>query len=272
MTQVIEKIDNEIYNLEKVFIPTMGALHDGHISLINDAKKLNLPIVVSIFVNPKQFNDKNDFKNYPRNIINDIEILTSLQVDFVLTPKSDYVYERNKYSKISSGHIGTLFEGKFRPGHFDGVLTVVKRLFEIVNPNTAIFGAKDAQQLFLIKQMVKDRNLKITILEGSTVREKNGLAMSSRNQLLSNTGKEQAKKIYQNLLYVSKLFLKTKDYSFAIEEGLEKYKASNLKVDYLEVVNKETFNIPDENTKELLFLTAAYVDNIRLIDNLKVEL
>ena len=133
----------------------MGALHEGHVALIKDAKEFDIPILCSIFVNPTQFNDKSDFKNYPKNLNNDIEILNELEVDFIFTPNENYIYLENQFENISSGYIGTLLEGKSRPGHFDGVLTVVKRLFELVNPKVAIFGAKDAQQLFLIKEMIK---------------------------------------------------------------------------------------------------------------------
>lgn len=272
MTQILEKIDTSIYSLEKVFVPTMGALHEGHVALIKDAKEFDIPLLCSIFVNPTQFNDKNDFKNYPKNLNNDIEILKELEVDFIFTPNENYIYQENQFENIPSGYIGTLFEGKSRPGHFDGVLTVVKRLFELVNPKVAIFGAKDAQQLFLIKEMIKKYSLPISIVESTTVREKSGLALSSRNQLLTRNGKKEAQKIYQNLIFVSNLYSKIKDVNFAIQQGIERYKKLNLKYDYLEVVDKDTFQYPDEDTEELLFLTAVYVDNIRLIDNLSVKL
>jgi pantoate--beta-alanine ligase len=272
MTQILEKIDTNIFSLEKVFVPTMGALHEGHIALIKDAKKFDIPILCSIFINPIQFNDKNDFKNYPKNLNKDIEMLNELGVDFIFTPKENYIYQENQFENISSGYTGTLFEGKSRPGHFDGVLTVVKRLFELVNPKVAIFGAKDAQQLFLIKEMIKKYSLPITIVESSTVREESGLALSSRNQLLTSRGKKEAQKIFQNLIFVSNLYSKNKDINLAIQQGIERYKTFNLKYDYLEVVDKNTFQYPDESTKELLFLTAVYVDNIRLIDNLSVKL
>ena len=195
-----------------------------------------------------------------------------MEVDFIFTPKENYIYKENQYDNISSGYIGTLFEGKSRPGHFDGVLTVVKRLFELVNPKIAIFGAKDAQQLFLIKEMVKKYLLPISIVECQTVREESGLALSSRNQLLTSNGKKEAQKIFQNLIFVSNLYSKNKDINLAIQEGIERYKTLNLKYDYLEVVDKNTFQHPDESTQELLFLTAVYVDNIRLIDNLSVKI
>ena len=146
------------------------------------------------------------------------------------------------------------------------------RLFELVNPKVAIFGAKDAQQLFLIKEMIKKYSLPISIVESSTVREESGLALSSRNQLLTSRGKKEAQKIFQNLIFVSNLYSKNKDINLAIQQGIERYKTFNLKYDYLEVVDKNTFQYPDESTKELLFLTAVYVDNIRLIDNLSVKL
>ena len=165
----------------------MGSLHDGHKSLIEIAKKTNNKVIVSIFVNEKQFNDQNDFKNYPRNEQKDLEILSDLEVDYVFLPENDYIYPFNEFENITSGNVGSIYEGHFRPGHFDGVLTVVKRLFDLVNPDLAVFGKKDAQQLFLIKNMIQSYKMNIEIIEAPTVRSSSGLALSSRNNLLDDT-------------------------------------------------------------------------------------
>ncbi len=154
MTRIINEIDKEIFLEEKCFIPTMGALHEGHLSLVKLGKKsTNGKTIVSIFVNKRQFNDESDYDNYPIDLDKDIELLRKEEVDYIFIPDENYIYPKDfaKLDGIKSGEKGSLFEGAHRPGHFDGVLTVVNRLFELVNPTSAVFGKKDAQQLYLVK-------------------------------------------------------------------------------------------------------------------------
>ncbi len=269
--KIIKEIDKDILSLGACLIPTMGALHAGHIQLIKEGKKLKLPLIVSIFVNPIQFNDKDDFANYPKTIEKDIEILNKLQVDYLFIPESEYIYPSNGFETIDSGELGRKYEGESRPGHFDGVLTVVNRLFKLIEPKAAIFGKKDAQQLFLINEMVVKKEYEIEISASPTIRESSGLALSSRNSLLTNDGKEKALLLYEILKLVKR------DFSSIGKINLLEYFASiylnkDIDFDYLELLDLETFSRPTKNTKEYIILIAAYVEGIRLIDNLDFQL
>ena len=191
MTKIINKIDNEIFVEEKCFIPTMGALHKGHLSLVKLGKKsTNGKTIVSIFVNKRQFNDESDYKNYPFDLHKDIELLRKEEVDYIFIPHENYIYPKDfsELDAIKSGEKGSLFEGAHRPGHFDGVLTVVNRLFELVNPTSVVFGKKDAQQLYLVKEFFANKSNNLKIIEAEIIRDEYGLAMSSRNRLLSKRG------------------------------------------------------------------------------------
>ena len=181
-------------------VPTMGALHDGHVSLIHKAKETGLKIVVSIFVNKLQFNDEQDFVNYPRNIENDIKILNDLEVDFAFIPDEETIYPKSGFENLYAGNLGNKYEGSSRPGHFDGVLTIVNRLFQLIRPHTVIFGSKDIQQLFLIKNLILNKKYDIRIIEQNTKRTKTGLALSSRNKLLTKEGMKKAENIFKALL------------------------------------------------------------------------
>lgn len=264
----LNKITNELYEQELFFIPTMGSLHEGHFSLIKKAKKSGLKTIVSIFVNPKQFNDSNDYEQYPRSLDKDSASLQKLNVDYLFTPHESYIYGDNFKEIISSGVIGEQFEGLSRPGHFDGVLTVVNRLFEIVKPKKAIFGKKDAQQLFLVKDYIGRSNNNIEILEGEIIRDKHGLALSSRNSLLSNEGRVIARDLKKQLDTVKQMYLKTGYIEVSIEQTLEDYKNTRLKIDYLQILDKDTFGVVDGSTKKLIIIIAGYIEGIRLIDNI----
>jgi len=163
----------------------MGALHEGHLSLIKKGKKIKGLTIVSIFVNPIQFNDINDLKKYPNTLKKDIENLRQLKVDYLFLPNVEKIFPNNFETTVSINNLQKFLCGKNRPGHFNGVSTIVLKLFNIISPNVAIFGQKDFQQLTIIKKMVEDLNINIKILEGPIIRESNGLAMSSRNKLLS---------------------------------------------------------------------------------------
>ena len=270
----LNQIDTEINEQDLFFIPTMGSLHKGHLSLIENAKTHGLKTIVSIFVNPKQFNDSSDFEKYPRDLEKDFKILNQLDVDFLFTPNEDYIYGDNLVNIISSGNIGKEYEGKSRPGHFDGVLTVVNRLFQLVKPKKAIFGKKDAQQLFLIKEFVNNQKLNIEIHEGDIIRDPNGLALSSRNQLLSNNGLVTASGLKMHLDTLKEIYIETRSISKSINKTLDTCMDSMLDIDYLHILDKDTFDEVTEETKDALIIIAGNVEGIRLIDNIdfKVEL
>ncbi len=249
------------------FVPTMGALHAGHQSLISQAKSLAPNVLVSIFVNPLQFENPTDLEKYPRDLEGDIIKAESAGATFVWAPTVDEIYPAAP-TIISAGDLGNKFEGVHRFGHFDGVLTVVKRLFEVTNPQIAIFGEKDFQQLFLIKKMVKDFQLPIEIVTGPLVRESDGLAMSSRNVRLSPTGRKSA-------LIISKALM-----AAAAEQSLTAAQKTLRQVlsedagftlDYAEIINEADFEVASESTKSPRALVAGWVDGVRLIDNMKMN-
>ena len=169
MTKVINTINDDILSENICFIPTMGAIHEGHLSLVDIGKETNLKTLVSIFLNRKQFNNDDDFKNYPIELEQDIHFLKSRGVDFIFLPQESYIYPSEGVPSIAPGKVGSILEGASRPGHFEGVLTVVNRLFDLIKPSHAVFGKKDAQQLFLIKDMVNRLDLNIEIIEGENI-------------------------------------------------------------------------------------------------------
>ena len=267
--KIIKEINKDILNRDICLIPTMGALHEGHLSLIEEGKKLGLLTMVSIFVNDKQFNEEEDFNSYPRPIEDDIKILQDLNIDYLFIPENSYIYSENAFEAIDSGVLGKQYEGSSRPGHFDGVLTVVNRLFELIKPKVAIFGKKDAQQLFLIKELIFKKRCEIEIIEGKTIRESSGLALSSRNLLLTHSGKEKATLLYTILKEAKKNFSDRRELD-AFEIFSSKY--SNIGIDYLEILDLETFSEPTEKTVEYIILLAAIIDDVRLIDNIEFKL
>lgn len=256
------------------FVPTMGALHLGHISLVEKAKQENDIVVVSIFVNPLQFNNKSDLEKYPRNIEQDIEILQKHDVDVLFVPDEAEIYpnDAEKYIlQVNFGNLGKILEAKYRPGHFEGVAIVVKRLFEIVKPTNAYFGEKDFQQLLIIKSLVKQAKININIVACELVREDDGMAMSSRNQRLSSEERIVARKI-------SKTLLKSKELAntFSVSE-LKKWVINEIneekafELEYFEIVNAENMeNVRNwEENKEKIGCIALKIANVRLIDNVK---
>ena len=272
MTKVIKTISNDILVENICFIPTMGSLHDGHLSLVDLGKKTNLKTLVSIFLNRRQFNDIKDFENYPNQLDSDVQKLYDRGVDYIFVPEEDYIYPSSGIETVSPNEIGRVLEGYSRPGHFEGVLTVVKRLFDLIQPCYSVFGKKDAQQLFLIKNMIREFNLNIQIIEGDIVRDKNGLALSSRNNHLSSNAKLNASCIFDTLIKTAESISSIKDYEEAIKEGSRNFVKNEIVLDYLELVDTENFKSPNKYSKKLKLLTAAYVENIRLIDNIDIEL
>ena len=274
--QVLKTKKEVISNLKKTknssigFIPTMGALHEGHLQLVKQSKKTCDITIVSIFVNPTQFNDPNDFVNYPNTLDLDFKQLMKLECDIVYTPSVKDLYDIGEKSKeFDFGTLTNHMEGKYRPGHFNGMATIVEKFFRIINPNKAFFGQKDLQQLQIVNALVKQINLPIEIISVPTVREKNGLAKSSRNNRLSNTEKKEGAIIYDCLRYcrlnkkqgIGKLKL-------YIEKKFQKQKKITL--EYMEFVSIDSMSpiTKWEDKNKSAICIAAYINGVRLIDNI----
>jgi len=255
-------------------VPTMGYLHEGHTSLINIAHKYADVVVVSIFVNPIQFGPSEDYDRYPRDIERDKEILEKMGVDVMFYPSVDDMYPKGFTTYVEVKGLSDKLCGRYRPGHFRGVTTVVAKLFNIVMPDVAVFGEKDAQQAIIIKRMVRDLNFPVKIIVGPTVREPDGLAMSSRNEYLTEEERKVAPAIYQSLLLAKGLVEQgerdTSKIIAAMQEFLSKY--DRIKVEYIEIVDKEELNPIERLEKgEALIAIAAYLGKARLIDNISVK-
>jgi len=252
-------------------VPTMGALHNGHLSLIEKSSKDNDITVVSIFVNPTQFNDKNDLKNYPRTLENDVKFIdASGFCDIIFAPDVKEIYPEPDTREFNLGYVSTVMEGAKRPGHFNGVAQIVSKLFNIVSPNKAYFGMKDFQQIAIIKSMIKLLNIDVEIVPCPIVREDDGLALSSRNRLLTPEHRKNAPLIYQTLVKATEM-AKTMN----VEE-LKKFITNNinensyLQVEYVEIVNQETLKIISDIKEKChkVICIAVQAGNIRLIDNI----
>jgi pantoate--beta-alanine ligase len=253
------------------FVPTMGSLHAGHLSLVDKAQQNADKVIVSIFVNPLQFNDQTDLKAYPRPLEADIAQLTETDCDIVFVPEASTVYPEGmtKQSKITVPEIGDRLCGAYRPGHFDGVATVVTKLFNMVMPDVAVFGEKDYQQLLLIKKLVHDLNMPVEVIGAETYREASGLAMSSRNQYLSATEQAVAAEIAQSLLAINHQ-LKNEQGSFAevCEQAKQAIEQKGFEVDYIEVCREADLMPAQPGDKALRILIAAQLGRARLIDNM----
>ena len=257
-----------------VFVPTMGALHEGHLSLIEEARRVpNSFVVLSIFVNPTQFGKGEDFDKYPRTLESDLVSLEAVQPDLVFAPAVDEVYANgiDAPMKPRAGALGSVFEGASRPGHFEGMLHIVSWFFDLVKPKVAVFGAKDAQQLFLIKRMVQREFAdSIEIIEVETIREEDLLARSSRNRFLSPEGRAYAPELFRTMLSVQEQITDGVKPSVALAEVRRALEGQPLaKLDYLALVDKRTFApIDDDFAGEAQLLVASVVSGVRLIDNL----
>lgn len=257
------------------FVPTMGALHQGHLSLVKKSLQNNDLTVVSIFVNPTQFNNLEDLEKYPRNLESDIAKLQTVSDNVIIyAPSVDDIYEGNTTSKsFYFDGLENQMEGKFRPGHFEGVGTIVKRLFEIVNPTNAYFGEKDFQQLQIIKKLVEKENFSINIVECPIFREENGLAMSSRNERLSPNERNAAAIIYKTLSEVKQKFQSESlsEITHWVKQVFENQ--SDFKLDYFEIADETTLQTCEtkiQNQKCRAFI-AVFVNNIRLIDTISLN-
>ncbi len=251
------------------FVPTMGALHQGHLSLVNEAGSKADVVVVSIFVNPTQFNNPEDLEKYPRTIEADRALLENTACNILYYPSVEEVYPEEDTRQFDFGSLDKVMEGKFRPGHFNGVAQVVSRFFELIHPDKAFFGEKDFQQLAIIKEMTKQLQFGIEIVPCTIIREDDGLAMSSRNQLLLKEYREVAPVISQ-VLFESKALINSKNPKEVINFVTEKINKTNLlEVEYFEIVSGDSLQpVLDWSEDYIVGCIAVYADKVRLIDNL----
>lgn len=254
------------------FVPTMGALHAGHLSLIEASLKQNQMTIVSIFVNPTQFNNAEDLEKYPRNLQKDIDLIEEISSEIVIfAPSVSDIYGENpKSEEFDFGGIDSVMEGAHRPGHFNGVGTIVKKLFEITSANYAYFGEKDYQQLCIIQKLVEVLKLNIKIIPCPTLRESNGLAMSSRNLRLSAEMREKASFIYESLISVRKIFAE-KDAQQA-KDFIENWYENNpdFTLEYFSIARQDNLQPVEKKEKDTQYraFIAAYAEGVRLIDNI----
>lgn len=252
------------------FVPTMGNLHEGHLRLIEEALKKTEHVVVSIFINPLQFNSKEDFKNYPRTLEEDLLMLQKLDVPFVFAPSKEDILDPLQTIQIQLPEIASDLCGKFRPGHFNGVATIVCKLFNLIQPQLAFFGKKDFQQLFLIKELVKQLSYPIDIIGVDTVRDKDGLAKSSRNNLISEENRKKASQLFQLMnLMKDKAMQKKSSFKEIEEDAVRLLNASGWIVDYLAIRSALSLKTPVHDENQMVILGAATLGSVRLIDNIE---
>ena len=270
LQKIIEELKKEGKNVG--FVPTMGALHLGHVSLIKKSVLQNDITVVSVYVNPIQFGPNEDYEKYPRPIEKDIKVCQDNKVDFLFLPTNETLYNKNFSTYIYNNNVSKIMCGITRPTHFQGVCTIVAKLFNIVMPQRAYFGLKDYQQYIIIKQMVEDLNFNIEIVGCPIVREESGIAMSSRNTYLSKEEKVQATGIYKSLCLAKQLFCEGKeieDIKQVVEENI--LKIPNSKIDYIEIRNSKNLQEVTDLDKNIVIAVAVKVGNVRLIDNMVCE-
>ena len=268
----------ELSILEKskpvILVPTMGALHDGHRKLIKEGKSLSRnggTLVVSIYVNPIQFNSEEDLDKYPRTFNEDSKVCEEEGVDIIFLPTDSEMYPDQPLTKVTENTLSKELCGLKRPGHFDGVCTVVTKLFNIIKPNTAVFGKKDYQQLSIIKQLVTDLNYAIEILPVETHREPNGLAMSSRNQHLNLEEKEKAANIYKALCAMAESKKTVSQEIIELGRSIIEKESQTIKIEYLEIVDRTRLDKLDIVDKPALAAIAVIVGKTRLIDNIEID-
>ena len=254
------------------FVPTMGYLHEGHLALLEKARVDNDIVVASIFVNPAQFGPNEDLDRYPRDIERDTQLATDAGVDILFIPSAREMYPFESSITITVGDLSTKLCGESRPGHFDGVLKVITKLFHLVQPTKAYFGQKDAQQLAIIETFVDAYNFPVQIVRVQTVREADGLAKSSRNVFLSEQERSEAVHLYQALQLATAIWEKTNDLTAAIAKGKEHIDSNTSgKIDYFEALSYPGLQSVADETKEVIFAVAVFFENARLIDNILIE-
>lgn len=259
------------------FVPTMGNLHDGHLALVSAAHEHADKVIVSIFVNPMQFGLSEDIDNYPRTLAQDKASLIKVNTDLLFTPTADVVYPKGfgENSYVEVPNISDLYCGATRPGHFRGVATVVCKLFNLVQPDVACFGSKDYQQLQVIQTMVEDLSMPVGIIPVEIIREKSGLAMSSRNGYLTPEELAIAPALYQTLQWLAAELRNShqpRDYAALVMQASEKIDRAGLKTDYINLCNARTLAPVTPDDKDIVILAAAYLGKARLIDNMPVSL
>ena len=257
------------------FVPTMGNLHEGHLTLVRKAREEGDIVVVSIFVNPMQFDRADDLNNYPRTLDEDLNKLNAEGVDLVFTPTPEIIYPNglDKQTFIEVPGLSYMLEGASRPGHFRGVATVVTKLFNIVQPDVACFGEKDYQQLAIIRQMVEDLCLDINIIGVPTVRELDGLAMSSRNSLLSVDERQLAPVLARTMRWISSAIRGGRDdYASIVEDANDQLRAADLEPDQIYIRDAQTLQTINAESKQAVILMSAFLGKVRLIDNQVLDL
>lgn len=256
------------------FVPTMGNLHSGHISLIEAARRGAARFVASIFVNPMQFGPNEDFAHYPRTVSKDAEMLGAAGCDLMFMPDAQEIYPGGpeRATRVEVPELSRILCGQFRPGHFEGVATVVAKLFNIVEPDIAVFGEKDFQQLTIIRRLVADMCFPIEVVAAPTAREVDGLAMSSRNQYLTAAERKIAPRLYVALQgAVARLAAADQDFAAIERAGILELEAAGFQPEYFSIREARNLRAPQELSQELVVLTAARLGKARLIDNLKVR-
>ena len=252
-------------------IPTMGSLHEGHYSLVHKALEISETVWVSIFVNPTQFDDKNDFKNYPKNLNNDIEKLIDISKNIkIFAPSAKEIYSKNiELQKFDFGYIGEVMEGKYRKNHFNGVATIVSKLLILFKPNFVFFGEKDFQQILIVQKIIDKNFHKTNLVRCETIRNKNGLALSSRNMLLNKSDYENSSVIYNMLVFTKRNLMKIPYRKIKAYIESEINKVENFKVEYFEIRDEETLVELKKNSINtgLRAFISVKVNSVRLIDN-----
>ncbi|MDK2900201.1 MAG: pantoate--beta-alanine ligase [Thermosipho sp. (in: thermotogales)] len=267
----MKKISKEILESKKAigFVPTMGFLHEGHLSLVKAAKSENDITVVSIFVNPTQFGPNEDYNNYPRDLERDLSMLKDMEVDYVFVPSVEEMYPDSFSTYVEEIKLSRFLCGASRPGHFRGVCTVVTKLFNIVKPTRAYFGQKDAQQFRVLRRMVRDLNMDVELVEMPIVREPDGLALSSRNTYLNDEERKEAVRLYKSLLKAKELIESgEKDVEIIKNEMKKILTHPLLRIDYIEIVDEENLEPVEKIDRRVIIAIAVFVGRARLIDNM----
>ena len=265
----IVKLLNKVNSIG--LVPTMGSLHDGHLSLIKRASIENEKVIISIYVNPKQFNNTSDLKKYPRDIKNDLKMLKTFNNIIIYAPNDSDVYEKGEIiKKYEFGQILKIMEGKQRPGHFDGVATIIEKLLKMFKPNNAYFGEKDFQQILLVKILVKELKLDLNVISCQTIRESDGLAMSSRNKFLNKSERKSASQLIILLTKAKKMY--STSTSEVIRDIIFKDAMSidNFQLEYFEILNISNLLNFFEYKNEIRAFIACKIGNTRLIDNIRI--
>ncbi|QQS44465.1 pantoate--beta-alanine ligase [Candidatus Roizmanbacteria bacterium] len=272
--QVKNLINEHVKNGKSIgFIPTMGALHIGHLSLVQQARRENDIVAVSVFVNPKQFNNPDDLKRYPRTIEHDKKLIEDY-ADVLFIPEADEIYPEGFGTTVHVFPLADIAEGAFRPGHFDGMSTVVLKLFNLVQPTRAYFGKKDYQQYLIVRQMVRDLNVPVQIVGCDTVRESTGLALSSRNMRLTPKERLKAAVIYQALSEAKKCIINGERDTHVIRVRIEKMLSVEplWRTEYIEIRSIQDFSEPLHIMSDSVILIAGYMGEVRLIDNIEIPI